>query len=233
MRNKPGAEKAYINDLNKDGKEDIIALFGQGDEGIFIYYNEGHGKYREETALSFSASNGSSFFKLYDFNKDGFDDIIYTAGDNADFKPILKPYHGIYVYLNDGQNNFKQEIFYQLNGAYAAMPADYDLDGDIDLFVGVRSIPIYYGLPANGFILQNDRKGNYSDVTSKIIPSLKNIGMITDAVWIDYDSDKDVDLLVVGEYMPLRIFQNNGGKFTETSANAGFENTNGWWNTVE
>ena len=192
LRNKPGAEKAYIKDLNKDGKEDIIALFGQGDEGIFIYYNEGHGKYREETALSFSASNGSSFFKLYDFNKDGFDDIIYTAGDNADFKPILKPYHGIYVYLNDGQNNFKQEIFYQLNGAYAAMPADYDLDGDIDI-AAISFFPDYKNHPEESFVyLENDGKNNFK--ASTIADPTMGRWIVMDVA--DYDKDGDQDLIL-------------------------------------
>lgn len=192
LRNKPGAEKAYIKDLNGDHKPDIIALFGQGDEGIFIYYNEGNGKFREETALHFSPSNGSSFFKLYDFNKDGFDDIIYTAGDNADFKPILKHYHGVYVFLNDGKNHFKQEIFYQLNGAYAAMPADYDLDGDIDI-AAISFFPDYKNHPEESFVyLENDGNNNFK--ASTIAEPTMGRWIVMDAA--DYDNDGDEDLIL-------------------------------------
>lgn len=112
---------------------DIVALFGQGDEGIYTYYNEGQGKFKEVRTLRFPASFGSSFFALYDFNADGHEDILYTCGDNADYSPILKPYHGIRIFTNDGKNNFKQTWFYPLHGAYKALPVDFDRDGDVDL----------------------------------------------------------------------------------------------------
>ncbi|MCC6185797.1 MAG: VCBS repeat-containing protein [Chitinophagaceae bacterium] len=192
LRNKPGAEKAYIKDLNGDGLQDIIALFGQGDEGIFIFYNQGGGKFKEETALHFSPSNGSSYFQLYDFNQDGHDDIIYTAGDNADFKPVLKNYHGIYVYLNDGKNNFKQEIFYQLNGAYAAFPADYDQDGDIDI-AAISFFPDYQNQPEESFVfLENDGKNNFK--ASTIADPTLGRWIVMDAA--DYDNDGDLDLIL-------------------------------------
>ncbi|NJK82526.1 MAG: VCBS repeat-containing protein, partial [Saprospiraceae bacterium] len=87
LRNMPGATKVYIQDMNKDGRPDIIALFGQGDEGIFMYYNEGNGKFKEERLLQFPPSYGSSYFNLFDYNGDEFPDLIYTNGDNADYPP--------------------------------------------------------------------------------------------------------------------------------------------------
>ncbi len=133
LRFLPGAEKAYIQDYNKDGLPDIWVLFAQGDEGIFLYINKGNGKFEEQRILRFPPMYGSTFFELVDFNEDGHPDIIYTCGDNADYSQVLKPYHGIYIFLNDGKNNFKQEYFYHMNGCYKALARDYDNDGDLDI----------------------------------------------------------------------------------------------------
>ncbi len=192
LRNNPGAIKAYAKDLNNDGHTDIIALFGQGDEGIFAYYNDGKGNFKEETILHFPPSYGSTYFNLFDFNNDGYEDIIYTAGDNGDFPPILKHYHGIYIYLNDGENNFKEERFFQLNGAYGAIPDDYDNDGDIDI-AAISFFPDYQNQPDESFVYyENDGVGNFS---------ISTIDNPTMGRWIvmdagDYDGDGDKDLIL-------------------------------------
>jgi len=223
-------------DLNGDNREDLYIGGSSGTPGS-LFFQQPNGQFVSVQKPLFDIDKDSedTDCAIFDANGDGKNDLYVASGSNEVSNSSSSLADRLYFNTSNGKLVKSNQILpaNQFESTSTVKPADYDLDGDIDLFVGVRSIPIYYGLPANGFILQNDGKGNYSDVTSKIIPSLKNIGMITDAVWIDYDSDKDVDLLVVGEYMPLRIFQNNGGKFTETSANAGFENTNGWWNTVE
>ena len=88
---------------------------------------------------------------------------------------------------------------------------DYDGDGDLDLFVGVRLKPFNYGYPCKGYILENDGKGRFGDVTEQVAPELKEAGTITDGKWFDYDRDGRADLVIAGEYMPVRLFHNEGG----------------------
>ncbi|MFT7250082.1 MAG: hypothetical protein ACI97P_002864, partial [Arcticibacterium sp.] len=158
LNNRPGAIKAIIKDFNGDGSSDIFALMAQGDEGIFYYENQGNGSFKEKRVLSFSPLNGSQYMELADFNNDGFDDIMYVCGDNADKTPILKEYHGVYIFLNDGEFNFHQSYFFHQNGAYKAMPRDYDLDGDLDI-ASISYFPDYLSYPQESFVyLEN--KGN-------------------------------------------------------------------------
>ena len=130
---------------------DIWALFAQGNEGIFLFTNKGGGAFDTKQVLSFPPYYGSSSFELDDFNGDGYKDIIYTCGDNADYSVILKPYHGVYIYLNDGKNNFKQRYFYPINGCYKAIAKDFDGDGDLDIAT-IAFFADYVHQPEEGFI---------------------------------------------------------------------------------
>lgn len=159
LRPFPGAIKAYINDYNKDGLPDIWALFSQGEEGVFLFTNKGNGRFSEKEVLRFPPVYGSSYFELVDFNKDGSPDIVYTCGDNADYSTVLKPYHGVYIFINDGNNNFKQQYFFPINGCYKALPRDFDGDGDLDLAT-ISFFANYTRQPEEGFVyLEN--KGDY------------------------------------------------------------------------
>ena len=129
----PGARKAIIQDLNGDGKPEILALMAQAWEKLSIYYNQGGGVFKEETALSFPPVYGVSYFELADFNRDGHVDVLLTNGDNWDYSPIDKPYHGIRIFLNDGQNHFNESFFFPMYGCSEARALDFDKDGDLDL----------------------------------------------------------------------------------------------------
>jgi hypothetical protein len=102
----------------------------------------------------------------------------------------------------------------------------------IELFVGIRLKPFLYGVPVNGYLLENDGKGNFIDVSSQIAPELKNIGMIRDMLWADIDGDKDEDMIIAGEWMPLKVFINESGKFEEKKDAFGSIKTEGWWNCL-
>lgn len=187
-----GATKSYLHDFNQDGLLDIIALFGQGNESIYILYNKGNYEFERKRVLQFSPSNGSSFFDLVDFNGDGFLDIIYTAGDNADFKPVTKPYHGVYVFENDGKNNFEQSFFYQLNGAYGAVAKDFDLDGDIDI-AAISFFPDYKNSPEESFVLLTNH-GKEGFKASTFENNTRGRWIVMDAG--DPDHDGDIDLIL-------------------------------------
>ena len=192
LRAKPGAISAVIRDVNKDGFNDIIVLMAQGDEGVFLYQNNTDGTFKEKRLLSFLPLNGSQHMELVDFNNDGFDDIIYVCGDNADKTPILKKYHGIYIFINDGKFNFNKSYFYQLNGAYKTISRDYDLDGDIDI-AAISFFPDYFNYPEESFIyLEN--KGNLEFTDYSFPQSTNGRWMVMDAE--DMDADGDIDLIL-------------------------------------
>jgi len=147
----PGAIKAYTNDYNHDGLPDIWVLFAQGDEGVYLYTNKGNGQFAERQVLRFPPCYGSSYFELTDVNKDGHPDIVYTCGDNADYSTILKPYHGVYIFVNDGSNNFTQQYFYHINGCYKAVARDFNGDGNIDI-AAIAYFADYAHQPNQGFV---------------------------------------------------------------------------------
>ena len=109
---------------------------------------------------------------------------------------------------------------------------DFDLDGDEDLFIGTRLVPQKYGLPSNGYLLENDGYGNFKNVSDLIAKDLKEVGMITDADFFDYDSDGDSDLILVGHWMPITLLENRDGNFYIKNIDA-FESSYGWWNSIE
>ncbi|MEL6122753.1 MAG: FG-GAP-like repeat-containing protein [Bacteroidota bacterium] len=120
---RPGAIGSRMTDWDADGDQDIIALFGQGDEGVMLFRNDGEMQFEAEWLLRMRPSNGSSSFDLIDLDDDGDLDLLYTAGDNADYVSPVKPYHGVYIYENQNQKLVEQQ-FFPLPGAYKAIPID-------------------------------------------------------------------------------------------------------------
>ena len=129
----PGAIRAELHDLTGDGRQDIVALFGQGDERIVLYPNDGTGRFSERLVLArFPPVYGSMYFTLRDFNGDGSLDILYVNGDNYDMSRVRKPFHGVRILENDGANTFTERFFFPVYGAAQAAVADFDGDADLD-----------------------------------------------------------------------------------------------------
>lgn len=196
LRDQPGVLNTIIDDYNHDGFKDVWALFAQGDEGVFLFTNNGKGKLEEKQVLRFPPSYGSTWFDLVDFDDDGYKDIIYTCGDNADYTPILKPYHGVYIYLNDGKNNFKQKYFYPINGCYKAIAKDFDNDGKKDI-AAISFFPSSLQ-PEEAFTyLKNNGGYNFSAFKLPIkTPFEKGITMDV----ADLDQDGRLDILLGNGY---------------------------------
>ena len=193
LRQEPGAIKTVITDFNKDGKPDLMTLFCQGKEGIYLFENQGNGAFRERRLLEFSSLNGSSGFELADMNGDGHTDIVYTAGDNADYSMVLKNFHGVYIYLNDGKNNFAQSSWiFPVNGCYKALVRDFDLDGDLDM-LSLSFFADYVNQP-NEILLLFINQGNMQFLPTEVDGFRNGRWLTADAGDLDGDGDEDVVL---------------------------------------
>lgn len=222
-------------DVNGDGLEDIFIGGSRGTPGsLFVQQRDGS-FVSTNTALfeadKLSEDAGSTFA---DVDGDGDLDLYVCSGSNE--FPNSSTALVDRLYINDGRGSFTRSSQVlptpRFESTSCVTAADYDNDGDLDLFVGVRVQPFVYGIPGNGYILNNDGKGNFTEVTRQVAPEFYEMGMITDAVWSDIDNDGDKDLLVVGEYMPVTVFVNEGGRLAKRTDAAGLANSNGWWNRI-
>lgn len=166
-----------------------MVLFAQGDEGIFLFTNKGDGTFERKAILRFPPSFGSSYFEMQDMNGDGLKDIIYTCGDNYDYSRILKNYHGIYIFLNEGNHQFKQKLFFPMNGCYKAIGRDVDQDGDVDI-AAISFFPDSLQLQESFVYLEN--KGALSFTPFTIPQFSKGRWMTMDVGDVDADGDEDI-----------------------------------------
>lgn len=187
-----GSMTSHIRDFNHDGWLDVAVVHGQSKEGVHIHYNRGNGSFVFSYALPLPSYYGSSSIAFYDFDSDGHLDLLATNGDNGDHRAILKPHHGIRIYLNDGSNAFKERYFFPMNGAYKAMAEDFDLDGDLD----IAAISMFTDLksrPDEGFVyLEN--QGDFQFKASGIQSVSDGRWMCMDTGDLDGDGDKDIAL---------------------------------------
>lgn len=223
-----------IGDVNGDRLDDVFVgngrrysseLYVQNKDGSFISILDtvwqGDSAHEDIDAVFFDADNDEDL------------DLYVVSGGNefrGPYKPLMDR-----LYINDGTGKFRREDdrlpeMYE-NGS-CVRPADFDGDGDIDLFIGNRVISGYYGISPRSFILENDGSGYFTDVTEEIAAPIARAGMVSDACWVDINNDDKLDLIIVGEWMPITTFIYKKGQFSENTQLVGLGWTNGWWNSI-
>ena len=225
-------------DVNGDDLDDFYVGGAYLQEGALYLQNSGGTFYKSNPKVfredKIHEDMGAQFF---DADGDGDLDLYVVSGGN-EFENGSEKYQDR-LYVNDGSGDFTKNtsaLPKMVESGSRVKPFDFDADGDLDLFVGGRHVPRSYPLPAKSRILKNESsKGNvkFEDVTSEVAPELLELGMVTDAKWIDFDQDDDIDLVVSGEWMPLTFFENNRGYLTNVTADLGLDETVGWWFSVD
>lgn len=194
LLNRPGALRTIVRDMDGNGKDDIIVMTAQGDEGITILYQFGDLDFRAEQVIRFSPLYGSSWFEVLDYDGDGDQDIITVHGDNGDKTPVLKPYHGLRIHLNDGSNHFSEAFFYPLYGATRSVSRDFDQDGDIDIAL-ISTFPDYDTRPEKSFVyLKNTSSSDFSFEPYGLPKNVSGRWFLMDAGDVDKDGDEDMVL---------------------------------------
>jgi hypothetical protein len=224
-----------IGDVNGDQLDDVYVCGAKGQAGeLLIQQNNGTFLSVEKPLFEQDKISEEVDCAFFDADEDGDLDLYVACGGNE--FPESSSALSDRLYLNNGKGRFVKSDQVLPAGKYESTSCvraeDFDGDGVIELFVGIRLKPFLYGVPVNGYLLENDGKGNFRDVTDEIAPELKNVGMIRDMQWVDVDKDGDKDIIVAGDWMPVRIFINDHGKFNEKTDAFGTEKTNGWWNCI-
>jgi len=207
IRAAPGSEQMVTGDFNNDGYPDLMCLFAQADEGIWLFLNDNKGGFIAKNILHFPPIYGSSSFQLVDFNHDGKPDILYTCGDNSDLSPVLKPYHGVYIFTNQGNWQFKQTFFYHIDGSTKAMAADFDHDGDLDIAT-IAYFPDFRDDPKEGFVYLEQTMPN--QFKAHEIPVSDEGRWLTMEV-ADLDNDGYPDVILGNFSVPGRDLMNQAG----------------------
>ena len=225
-----GGPGMAVGDINGDGWDDLFIGGASGSCGQF-FLQQPNGSFLPQLLEGNCESEDMGVLL---FDADGDHDLdLYVVSGGSSF-PADSPQYQDRLYYNDGLGNFTQDqsALPILTASGSCVTAsDYDQDGDLDLFIGGRIVPGQYPLPPASYLLQNNQ-GNFTNITSGDAPELSQIGLVTSALWTDYDNDGWIDLIVVGEFMPISFFHNQEGKLVEQTDNANLTGTNGWWNSI-
>ncbi|GAB3757127.1 FG-GAP repeat domain-containing protein [Spirosoma pomorum] len=204
LLNVPGAVKFYVRDMNGDNLKDIVALFAQNLEAVYVFYQTGNLQFTPKKVLQFEPQYGTSDFIVLDYNHDGIDDIAVVHGDNADYSYCLKPYHGLHLFLGSKNQTYKDVFFYPIYGATRLQADDFDQDGDIDFAVSAF-FPELTTLAAESFVYlenKNEKKFRFIAHVAKTAVPIKSLTLEK----ADVDNDGDMDL-ILGQfsYSPVPV----------------------------
>ncbi|MBX2962917.1 MAG: VCBS repeat-containing protein [Cyclobacteriaceae bacterium] len=221
-----------VGDVNKNGNDDVFVGGAKGQAGA-VYLHTGNGKLQYIYSECFLTDAGfeDTAAVFFDVDDDGDLDLVVGSGGNitAD-KNLYQPR----LYLNNGKGEFsrsKHNLPVTKTNISVLAPHDFDGDGDIDLFVGSRSVPGLYGVNPQHMLLINNGDGTFTDGTDRYAYDLKDAGMVTDAKWVDLDDDGKWDLITVSDWGTPMILKNSGKRLTRLSTS--LDSLKGWWKTVE
>jgi hypothetical protein len=222
-------------DINGDGLDDIYICGAKGQPGaLMIQFKNGTFESIDKLLFEEDKISEEMDCAMFDADCDGDLDLYVASGGNE--LPESSSALSDHLYINAGKGTFIKSDQVLPAGKYESTscvrPCDFNNDGIMELFVGIRLKPFAYGVPCNGYLLGNDGKGNFTDVTSQIAPELLNVGMIRDMLWEDVDGDDDPDMILAGDWMSVKVFINENGKFKEVKDAFGSEKTKGWWNCL-
>ncbi|HRN55314.1 MAG TPA: VCBS repeat-containing protein [Agriterribacter sp.] len=224
--------KADTADVNNDGLADIY-VGGAANQPGQLYIQQPNGgfiKKREPLFDRFAMFEDTGVL-FFDCDGDGDKDLFIGAGGNHRQQGMPELQHRLYI--NDGKGNFSidsRRLPPNTMNISVVTAGDFDNDGDLDLFIGSRSVPFTYGISPQSYLLENDGKGNFTDVTKSKAPGLQHVGMVTGAVWADIDGDKRNELIICGEWMSPMVFAFTDNRFTEIPTS--LSGLLGWWQNI-
>ncbi|HPH21487.1 MAG TPA: FG-GAP-like repeat-containing protein, partial [Haliscomenobacter sp.] len=222
-------------DADGDGLEDVYVGGGSGQAGALFLQNK-NGSFTRKNQAAFEADKASDDADalFFDANGDGSPDLYVCSGGYANFMPDDAALQDR-LYLNDGKGNFSKSanaLPKMLVSKSCVRAADVNGDGKPDLFVGGRVIPGRYPEIPCSYLLINDGKGQFKDQTTSLAPTLSQVGMVSDAAWYDLNGDKRPELILVGEFMPISVFGQKNGKWTDVSSTYFDKKYAGMWNRL-
>jgi len=224
-----------IGDVNKDGLEDLFMGGAKGYPGKLYFQDRNH-TFEEQELFCFQRDANCEDLDVLFLDVDLDDDLdLYVVSGGNEFS-ISSPEYQDRLYLNNGKGFFSKaenHLPEMLTSGSCVKIADMDRDGDPDLFIGGRLTPGLYPISPRSYILENDGTGHFRDVTELKNEALSNPGMVTDACWVDFNGDGLSDLILVGEWMPVRLFQNTGSELLEITDQKWKDGSYGWWNRIE
>ena len=231
-RNGPGIA---VSDVNADGLEDFY-IGGASNHSGALYLQQSNGKFKKGTTTGIDSVADDMGVLFFDAEGDGDVDLYVASGGSEHVKG--SDLYKDELYMNDGKGNFSKAMDalpeVRQSGS-SVVAADYDRDGDLDLFVGGRIVPGEYPLPADSYLFRNDSDKTgcrFTNVTEAVAPGFIKLGLVTSALWTDVDNDGWIDLMIVGEFMPITCYKNNEGKTFTPLAKESLGHTSGWWNSL-